>query len=113
MSQFFQKPMPFVLQLAIGRGNALDGHVAAKFGAIELVAARQCLCINHGEVTVGGRARRCAQPEPLQLRMLAVALGAATKHFAGEQRFSPKGDETLCIEILGVKRPQSHEIAAA
>jgi hypothetical protein len=45
--------------------------------------------------------------------MLPVTLGAAAKHFAGKQRFSPKGDETLCIEILGVKSPQSHEIAAA
>jgi hypothetical protein len=45
--------------------------------------------------------------------MLPVAFGMAAKDFAGEQRFSPKGDETLRIEILGVKRPQSHEIAAA
>jgi len=45
--------------------------------------------------------------------MLPVAFGTATKHFAGEQRFSPQGDETLRIKIPGVKRPQSHEIAAA
>ena len=111
--QLFQKPTPFVLQLAIGDGNALDGGFAAKFGVIELVAARGCLCANYGEVTVDGGARGRAQPEPLQLRMLAVAVGMATKDFAGEQCFSPKRDETLRIEILGVKRPQSHEIGAA
>lgn len=104
--------MPFVLQLAIGRGNALDGGIAAKFRTIEPVAARQRLSTNHGEVTVDGGARRCAQPETLQLRMPPVTPGAAAKHFAGEQCFSPKGDETLRIEIFGMKRPQSHEIGS-
>jgi hypothetical protein len=45
--------------------------------------------------------------------MLPVTLGTAAKYFAGEQGFSPKGYETLCIEILRVKSPQPHEIAAA
>jgi hypothetical protein len=111
--QLFQKPTPFVLQLTIGGENALDGDFAAKLGVIELVAARQCLCPNHGEVMIDGGARSRAQPEPLQLRMPPVALGMTAKDFAREQRFSPKRDETLRIEILGVKRPQSHEIAAA
>ena len=112
-AQLFQKPTPFVLQLAVSGENALDRNFAAKFGVIELVAARQCLCANRGEVTVDGGARSRAQPESLQLRMLPVAIGTAAKDFAGEQRFSPKGDQTLRIGIFGVKRPQSHEIAAA
>jgi len=63
-AQLFQKPTPLVLQLAIGGENALDGDLAAKFGVIEVVAARQCLCANHGEVTIDGGARSRAQPEP-------------------------------------------------
>jgi hypothetical protein len=111
--QFLQKPAPFVQQLTIRGGNALNGGVAAKFGLVELVATRLCLRANHGEVPVDGGARRRARPESGQLRMVPVALGAAAQDFAGEQRFSPKGDETLCIEVLGMKSPESHGIAAA
>src|SRR5579862_6227495 len=104
-SQFFQQPVPLVQQLSIRGGNALNGGVTAKFGMIELVATRLCLRPNHGEVPVDGGTRRCARPKSAQLRMLSVALGMAAQDFAGQQGFSPKGDETPCIEIPGVKRP--------
>jgi hypothetical protein len=111
--QFLQKPAPFVQQLSIRGGNALNGGLAAKFGLVELVATRLCLRANHGEVPVDGGARRRARPESAQLRMVPVALSTATQDFAGEQGFPPKGDETLCIEVLGMKSPKSHGIAAA
>ena len=44
--------------------------------------------------------------------MVAVALRAATEHFPGEQRLAPKRDKALRIEILRVKRPQSHGVAS-
>jgi len=45
--------------------------------------------------------------------MASVALSTTAEHLASKQRFSPDGDEAPGIEILGVKGPQSHEIAAA
>lgn len=50
-----------------------------------------------------------ARPEPLELRMLSIADGAPSQDFPGKQRFAPERHEALCIEILGVQRPQSHD----
>ena len=56
--QLLQEPTPFVLQLAVGDRNPLDGDVTAKFGTIEPVAARLCVRPNDGEIAVDGGAGR-------------------------------------------------------
>jgi hypothetical protein len=47
-------------------------------------------------------------PEAVQLGMMAVSLGFALENFLGKQAFPPKGQETFCIQVFGVNRPETH-----
>ena len=109
--QFAQQPAPFVLQLAVGRADALHASGSAKFRAIECVTSSTGLVVDESKVTVHGSARCRTGPEPRELRMLAISDGASAKHLAGEQRLAPEGDQSLCVEIPGMKRPQAHRVS--
>jgi len=50
--------------------------------------------------------------EPMKLGMVAIAPGLAPKHSASQERFAPQGNETLRIEVLGMKGPESHADSA-
>jgi hypothetical protein len=47
----------------------------------------------------------------LQLRVMAIAFGRASKHGAREEALSPERDQTLSVKVLGVKCPQTHRVA--
>jgi hypothetical protein len=50
--------------------------------------------------------------KPLQLWMMAITLGRASKHSAREKALSPERDETLSVKVLGVKCPQTHGVTS-
>jgi len=106
--QLTQKPTPFVPQLSVGDENALSGPHAAEFGSIERVAARTSFGVDERKVTVDRSEWGSTRPEPRQLRVLAIAVSAPTKHLPGEQRLAPKRNQALCVKVFGVKRPQAH-----
>jgi hypothetical protein len=43
----------------------------------------------------------------LQLWMMAVPLRPTLEHSAGEQALSPERNQTFCVEVLGMKRPEA------
>jgi hypothetical protein len=45
--------------------------------------------------------------EARDLRVMAVALRLPLQHGAREQRFAPKGDEPLWIQVPRMQRPES------
>jgi len=106
--QLVQKPTPFVLQLAVGGGNARYSSGTAQLGAVESVASRLGLREHDGDVAVDRDARRCTRPKPQQLWMLTIAFGVTAKHLPREKRLAPKGNETLRVKIPGMKCPQAH-----
>jgi hypothetical protein len=44
----------------------------------------------------------------LQLRVMTITLGCASKHSTREQPLSPQRDQTLGVKVLGVKCPETH-----
>ena len=44
----------------------------------------------------------------LELWVMAVSLGGAPEHCAGEQPFSPEGNQTFGVEMPGMERPEPH-----
>jgi hypothetical protein len=46
--------------------------------------------------------------EAKKLGMMAIAPGLAPQNGAGQQRFTPQGNEALRIEVPGMKGPESH-----
>jgi len=51
--------------------------------------------------------------EPMKLGMVAIAPGLAPQHSASQECFAPQGHQTLRIEVLGMKSPESHADSAA
>ena len=47
-------------------------------------------------------------PEAVELWMVPIAPGAAFENALRQEGFAPQGDESLRIEVLRVKRPESH-----
>jgi len=48
----------------------------------------------------------------MKLGMMAIAPGLAPKHGASQECFAPQGYQTLRIEVLGMKSPESHADSA-
>jgi hypothetical protein len=46
----------------------------------------------------------------LQLRVMTITFGGASKHSTREEALSPERDQTLSVEVLGVKCPQTHRV---
>jgi len=106
--QLAQEPLPFVLQLSFGDRNPRSGSRAAELGFVERVATGVSFGVDGREIAIDRGARGWMRSEPNQLRMLAIPVGATAKHLAGEQCLAPKRDQALCVEVSGMKRPQSH-----
>ena len=47
----------------------------------------------------------------LQLRVMAITFGRASKHRACEEALPPERNQTLSVKVLGVKSPQTHAAA--
>jgi hypothetical protein len=50
-------------------------------------------------------------PKSLQLWMMSITLGRASKHGAREEALSPERDQTLSVKVLGMHCPQTHRVA--
>ena len=51
------------------------------------------------------------RPKALELWVMAVSPRRAPEHGAREQAFSPERNQTLGVEVLGMKRPETHDVA--
>jgi hypothetical protein len=112
--KFMKQPGPLVLQLVAGRDHLLCDGNARQFGTVEIVAARQRFGMNGSKISVDRRPRRATLSKPLQLRVVPIANGIASKHGSSEERLPPQGDQAHSIKITRMEAPQSHrELAAA
>ena len=101
-AQFVQQPAPFVFQLSVGRCHFSRISSTAEFGGVECIAALLCFGVDGGEVAVDRGERPRAGAKAGELRVMAVALGAAAQHFARQQGLAPQRDQPLRIEVFGV-----------
>ena len=69
----------------------------ADLGAVESVASMCCLSMDCGQIRIYGRARLGMRIETLQLRMTGVAASFSTDHRFGQQRLTPKRNESLRV----------------
>jgi len=60
------------------------------------------------KVAVYGTTWRGAGAKTRQLWMTAIALYVPAENSPSEQCFTPKRDQPLRVEVLGMKGPQSH-----
>ena len=47
----------------------------------------------------------------LQLRVMTITFGGASKHSTREEALSPERDQPPSVKVLGVKCPQTHRTA--
>jgi hypothetical protein len=47
----------------------------------------------------------------LQLGVMTITLGRASKHSTREESLSPKRDQTLGVKVLGMECPETHRAA--
>jgi hypothetical protein len=66
---------------------------------VEAVAASRGLSVDRDEVGGDGGEWIWRLAKAVQLRVLAVAAGAAAEHMLCEKRLPPEGDEPLRVEI--------------
>ena len=100
--------LTFELQLTFGD---VDGEAVIDsfdFFLIESVVAVVCFICDLFEVGAERPRRIFAFPEPEQLGMVCVSLGAAQENGLGKQAFPPCGEKALPVKIVGVEGPESH-----
>jgi hypothetical protein len=100
--------LPLILQLPPCYRNGFDGAYRADLGAVKSVAARGGFNVDGTQVCADGITRRCVGPEPIELRVMAIAYGRAPKYRSSKERLTPEGNKPLRVEIARVNRPQPH-----
>jgi hypothetical protein len=70
--------------------------------------------MNGSKINIDRRAWRAKLTKPLQLRVVPIAKGIASKHSSSKERLPPQRDQACGIKILRMKAPQTHrELTAA
>jgi hypothetical protein len=87
-------------QLARTHRDSSNSPDRADPGLVEAIATFDRLGMHSGEIRVYGEARLRMRFETLQLRMAGVAARLAAEYCSGQQRLSPKRNESLRIQIL-------------
>lgn len=94
-----QQMLPLGLQLAVGHFEPDGRRMPHRdSGGVEMIPTSPGLLFEPAQVQGDGVERAVACPEPIELRMVTVALGAPAQHRLRQQRLTPAGDQRLPIE---------------
>jgi hypothetical protein len=63
---------------------------------------------DHSEIEIDCSSRRRMGAKSLQLRVMTITFGRASKHSTRKEALSPECDQTLSVKVLGVKCPETH-----
>jgi hypothetical protein len=102
---------PFILKLPSGRAQCDALTCRTDFSSIECVSAMRCLIRDRSEIEIDCSSRRRMGAKSLQLRVMTITFGRASKHSTREEALSPECDQTLSVKVLGVKCPETHLVA--
>jgi hypothetical protein len=64
--------------------------------------------MNGSKISVDRRPWRATLTKPLQLRVVSIANGIASKDGSSKERFPPQRDQACGIKILRMDAPQAH-----
>ena len=100
--------LPLIINLARSDNDWFNNPDLPDFCAIEGIASLCSFGMDSGQVRIYGQARLRVRLEALQLWMLGVAQGLATKYCLCKQCLTPKGNKAFWIQVHGVDRPEPH-----
>lgn len=107
--QLGKKVLPFIFELsACHRYAGDDARVCYECG-IEMISPINCIRVDFDQIRSDGIHGRMKGAKTAQLRMPGVSACFTGQHSLGKQRFAPKGDQALRVEVSGVERPKTHE----
>ena len=78
------------------------------FVPFESIASLKSLLPDTGKIQVQSRHRIELLSESNELRVMSITLRLSEKDLSGEEPFTPQGDQSDRIEVLGVKGPKPH-----
>lgn len=107
-SELLHQMAPLERKLLARHRNGPHPARRADLAAIERVAATIRLGVYLRPIRIDGRSRKGVRAKPLELRMVPVAAGFAAQECLCEQRFAPKRDESLGIEVAWMQAPEPH-----
>ncbi len=108
--EFRQQVLSFVADLAFGYPDQIHRfHRASDLGGIEPVAPPLSLLQNHRQIGPDGRKRFVMDPEAHQLRVVAVAPGAAFQDGLGKESLAPQGHQALGVQKGRMQGPESND----
>ena len=94
---------PLIGQLTRADRNRINRPDRADLGTVKGISAFAGLVMDCGEVGIDRQARVPMRLETLKLRMVGVPARLAAKDSPGQQRLTPKRNQTLRVEVLGIQ----------
>lgn len=108
--EFRQQVLSFVADLSFRHPDHLHRfHLAPYFGGIEPVAPPLGLLQNRRQIGPDGRKGFVVGPETHQLRVVAVAPGAAFQDGLGKESLAPQGHQALGVQKGRMQGPESND----
>jgi len=95
--QLVLQMLPFARKLPRTDSDWLHTPGWANLGTVEGIASTRCLCMDSGQIRIDGRAGLGMRAKAHELRMVGIAASFSTEHRFGQQRLTPKRNQSLPV----------------